>query len=136
MPPTPPFGLRRMIQYCSTSNIDSMHKTRLNFTWFMPRLSIWKDSFVDAFLLTMKKKRILLFNRQICSHILLQAFHNLYFEIFHFLFCLLTISGMILSQIFLESTFFLSLSSFLSLRIWVLLAIFDFMTEFLVVIVL
>ncbi|KAF3648958.1 Ribosomal protein S19, mitochondrial [Capsicum annuum] len=34
---------------------------------FMPRRSIWKGSFVDAFLLRMKKKRDLLFNRKIWS---------------------------------------------------------------------
>ncbi|WMV46533.1 hypothetical protein MTR67_039918 [Solanum verrucosum] len=33
----------------------------------MPRRSIWKGSFVDAFLLRMKKKRDLLFNRKIWS---------------------------------------------------------------------
>nr|YP_010502940.1 ribosomal protein S19 [Psychotria viridis]UXD78717.1 ribosomal protein S19 [Psychotria viridis]UXD78761.1 ribosomal protein S19 [Psychotria viridis] len=32
----------------------------------MPRRSIWKGSFVDAFLLRMKKKRDFLFNR---SHV-------------------------------------------------------------------
>ncbi|KAG5593811.1 hypothetical protein H5410_035043, partial [Solanum commersonii] len=59
----PPFELKRTIQYCSPSNIDSVHKTGLNFTWFMARRSIWKDSFVDAFLLTMKNKKNVLFNR-------------------------------------------------------------------------
>ena len=34
---------------------------------FMPRRSIWKGSFVDAFLLRMKKKRDLLLNRKIWS---------------------------------------------------------------------
>jgi hypothetical protein len=34
-------------------------------TKFMPRRSIWKGSFVDAFLLRMKKKRDLLLNRNI-----------------------------------------------------------------------
>ena len=34
---------------------------------FMPRRSIWKGSFVDAFLLRMKKKRDLLLNRKIFS---------------------------------------------------------------------
>ncbi|KAG7950467.1 hypothetical protein I3843_13G113900 [Carya illinoinensis] len=34
----------------------------------MPRRSIWKGSFVDAFLLRMKKKRDLLLNRKILSH--------------------------------------------------------------------
>ncbi|WKA01675.1 hypothetical protein VitviT2T_019945 [Vitis vinifera] len=34
----------------------------------MPRQSIWKGSFVDAFLLRMKKKRDLLLNRKIWSH--------------------------------------------------------------------
>ena len=33
----------------------------------MPRRSIWKGSFVDAFLLRMKKKRDLLLNRKILS---------------------------------------------------------------------
>ncbi|KAL6310594.1 hypothetical protein AAG906_019265 [Vitis piasezkii] len=33
----------------------------------MPRRSIWKGSFVDAFLLRMKKKRDLLLNRKIWS---------------------------------------------------------------------
>nr|YP_010500500.1 ribosomal protein S19 [Theobroma cacao]UXB55733.1 ribosomal protein S19 [Theobroma cacao] len=33
----------------------------------MPRRSIWKGSFVDAFLLRMKKKRDLLLNRKIFS---------------------------------------------------------------------
>nr|YP_011034129.1 ribosomal protein S19 [Lycium barbarum]WAX39726.1 ribosomal protein S19 [Lycium chinense]WRI34023.1 ribosomal protein S19 [Lycium barbarum]WSP02139.1 ribosomal protein S19 [Lycium barbarum] len=33
----------------------------------MPRRSIWKGSFVDAFLLRMKKKRDLLFHRKIWS---------------------------------------------------------------------
>nr|YP_010944066.1 ribosomal protein S19 [Leucomeris decora]YP_010944118.1 ribosomal protein S19 [Nouelia insignis]WLW15704.1 ribosomal protein S19 [Leucomeris decora]WLW15754.1 ribosomal protein S19 [Nouelia insignis] len=33
----------------------------------MPRRSIWKGSFVDAFLLRMKKKRDLLLNRKIGS---------------------------------------------------------------------
>ncbi|KAF5767797.1 hypothetical protein HanXRQr2_Chr14g0628901 [Helianthus annuus] len=37
----------------------------------MPRRSIWKGSFVDAFLLRMKKKRDLLLNRKIGSHLLL-----------------------------------------------------------------
>ncbi|KAL7183206.1 hypothetical protein ACSBR1_041814 [Camellia fascicularis] len=34
----------------------------------MPRRSIWKGSFLDAFLLRMKKKRDFLFNRKIWSH--------------------------------------------------------------------
>ncbi|KAM4115176.1 hypothetical protein ACJW30_04G128600 [Castanea mollissima] len=34
----------------------------------MPRQSMWKGSFVDAFLLRMKKKRDLLLNRKIWSH--------------------------------------------------------------------
>jgi hypothetical protein len=37
---------------------------------FMPRRSIWKGSFVDAFLLRMKKKRDRLLNRKIFSTIL------------------------------------------------------------------
>nr|CAN71463.1 hypothetical protein VITISV_017694 [Vitis vinifera] len=34
----------------------------------MPQQSIWKGSFVDAFLLRMKNKRDLLLNRKIWSH--------------------------------------------------------------------